>query len=137
MIYEECLDNVYALDARTGAIVWVYSGGSSSSPAVGYGLVYVGSEDLLYALNAASGEVVWEFQAPGGMTTPAVANGIVYVSGGAGYLYALDARTGTQLWSYKIGDLCETAITVVNGVVYASSCYPSKLYAFSLKHGAN
>jgi len=41
------VDNVYALNAKTGAKVWSYRTGSSvnSSPAVANGVVYVGSDD--------------------------------------------------------------------------------------------
>ena len=51
-------DNVYALNASTGALLWQYTTGNSvsSSPAVADGVVYVGSnDDNMYALNASTG----------------------------------------------------------------------------------
>ena len=47
-------NNVYALDASTGAELWSYTTGSDvdSSPAVAEGVVYVGSNDHnLYAFH--------------------------------------------------------------------------------------
>ena len=32
-----------------------------------------------------------------------VVNGIVYVGGGGGTIYALNATTGTKVWSYNTG----------------------------------
>jgi len=54
-------DNVYALNARTGALLWSHGTGSVfSSPAVANGLVYVGSYDgNVYALNASTGALLW------------------------------------------------------------------------------
>ncbi len=53
-------DNVYALNALTGALIWSFKTGDSvvSSPAVENGVVYVGSEDhKIYALNASDGKL--------------------------------------------------------------------------------
>jgi len=53
---------VYALDARTGRVLWNYSTGGyvESSPAVANGVVYVGSDDdNVYALDAATGVKLW------------------------------------------------------------------------------
>jgi outer membrane protein assembly factor BamB len=48
-------------------------------------------------------------------------------------VYALNASTGAQLWSYKVGSYINSSPAVVNGLVYASSNYPARLYAFVLK----
>jgi outer membrane protein assembly factor BamB len=74
-------DNVYALDARSGAKLWSYLTGNyvTSSPAVANGVVYVGSEDSsVYALNAGTGAKLWSY-ATGNwvLSSPAVANGVV------------------------------------------------------------
>ena len=54
---------VYALKAKTGALLWSYTTGGyvQSSPAVANGVVYVGSFDHnVYALDASSGERLWK-----------------------------------------------------------------------------
>lgn len=63
--------------------------------------------------------------------TPAVANGVVYVSTWYGGLYALDANTGVQLWS-STGLETVGPPTVADGVVYVGSAN-SMVYAFGLK----
>jgi outer membrane protein assembly factor BamB len=45
-------DNIYALNASTGALLWSYTTGGKvgASPAVANGMLYVGSEDYnIYA----------------------------------------------------------------------------------------
>ena len=57
-------NNVYALNASTGALLWSYTTGSTvvSSPAVANGVVYVGSsDDNVYALNASTGALLWSY----------------------------------------------------------------------------
>ena len=55
-------DNIYALNAKTGILLWKHTtgGGVGSSPAVANGVVYVGSQDnKVYALNARTGNQLW------------------------------------------------------------------------------
>jgi outer membrane protein assembly factor BamB len=47
-------DNLYALNAKDGTLLWTYTTGSNifSSPAVVNGIVYIGSHDVfLYAFD--------------------------------------------------------------------------------------
>ena len=39
-------------------------------------------------------------------SSPAVANGVVYVGSEDGNVYALNASTGAKLWSYTTGGMC-------------------------------
>jgi outer membrane protein assembly factor BamB len=87
-------------------------------------------ENSLNRSNVGSIGPLWSFN-PGNSSftllyTPAVANGVAYVgsydfSGGGKLLYALDASTGAQLWSFAPGDGMINSPTVINGVVYAVS----------------
>jgi outer membrane protein assembly factor BamB len=61
-------------------------------------------------------------------SSPAVANGVVYVPGGVG-LYALDANTGAILWQDLGPANSGGSPTVVNGTVYINS---SGAYAYHL-----
>jgi outer membrane protein assembly factor BamB len=52
--------NIYALDAATGAPIWSYATGGDvySSPAVAYGVVYVGSNDgKVYAFGTSTAQI--------------------------------------------------------------------------------
>lgn len=53
----------------------------------------------------------------------------VYVGSDDGYVYALDAADGTQLWTFETGSRVEASPTVVNGTVYVGS---SDEYVYAL-----
>ena len=93
--------------ASEGQLNWNYmdKGAVYSSPAVGDGIIYVGSYDHnVYALNATTGGKVWNYLTGHIVySSSLVANGIVYAGGGGGTIYALNATTGTKVWSYDTG----------------------------------
>lgn len=62
------------------------------------------------------------------MSSPTVANGIVYIGGWDHNVYALDARTGEVVWSFLTGDEVLSNPTVVNDIVYVGS-YDNNVYA--------
>jgi len=118
--------NVYALNATSGTKLWNFTTGAGvgSSPAVVDGLVYVGSDDgNLYALNATTGAKVWSYAGGGQVSSPAVANGVVYIAGVN--VYALNATTGAELWTIWTGTTVGwgpwSSPAVANGVVYVGS----------------
>jgi outer membrane protein assembly factor BamB len=134
-------DNVYALNALTGAQVWNYTTGSgvSSSPAVADGVVYVGSFDYkVYALNATTGAQVWNCATGSYVeSSPAVADGVVYVGSQDGNVYALNATTGTRVWSYATGYSVFSSPAVAGGTVYLGvGAMDGKIYALNATTGA-
>ncbi len=139
VVYFGSGDNVYALNASTGAQLWSYATGYwvFSSPAVANGVVYIGSRDFnVYALNASTGAYLWSFATQYYVeTSPAVANGVVYVTSDDGKLYALNASTGAELWSYTTGNFFEGSPAVANGVVYFGSV-DNNVYALNANTGA-
>jgi outer membrane protein assembly factor BamB len=113
--------------------------GTSASPAVVDGVVYVAGYDQLYAFDAAgvrscSGNPkvcapLWAASDGGSdRPLPAVANGVVYVGSGNGKLYAFDAGTGIIEWT-ATGDGALGPPAVANGVIYVGST-TGRLYAF-------
>jgi len=91
------------------------------------GTRYNSFENVLTPLNVGSMALRWTFN-PGntGFTTlepPALANGVLYVGadgfGSKTMLYALNARTGAELWSFgSTGNTLINTPAVGNGVVY-------------------
>ena len=74
--------------------------------AVAGGKVYFGSSvtDELTCVDAASGEILWTFSTEGPIrNTPTVAGTRVYVGSDDGYVYCLDAQTGSLRWRYRPG----------------------------------
>jgi hypothetical protein len=116
-------DNLYALNASTGAKLWSHLGGAASSPAVANGVVYFGGPDnSVHALNAGTGAELWSYTIGGGVfyIPPAVANGVVYIGSWDRNVYALNASTGARLWSYVVtpGVAIISPATIVDGVLY-------------------
>ncbi|HNX04671.1 MAG TPA: PQQ-binding-like beta-propeller repeat protein [Opitutales bacterium] len=155
--------NLYAVKLSDGSLLWKFATGGivRSSPAVAEGIVYFGSYDgIVYALSANSGEPVWKFSTAGerhfeakglhGFTpaaqtipdfwdmyasSPAVANGLVYIGSGDGNLYALCARTGKEVWKFATGDVVHSSPALSGDTVYFGS-FDAKLYALDAKSGA-
>lgn len=138
-----CSDNVYALDAATGASLWQThlgsAGGVVTAPAVdaSRGLVYVASSDgQVYALDAVNGHIVWFFFAGAALAgTPRVFNGTVYVGSDGGTFYALDASTGRLIWFATLGTRLQATPIVANGLVYFSDFDTGTVYALNATNG--
>ena len=116
--------NVYALSLTTGKLIWEYkvnrneiSGPGPNGVAVVDGVVYGLTPRTAFALNAASGRTIWSndhlLKKEKGIgegsfgIQPQVADGRVYLATqygevpGGGVLFALNAATGAELWSFK------------------------------------
>ena len=114
-----------------------------ASPAIADG-VYV--RKLGYAFNAQTGALKWKFATDGerrfeakglhGMqpkdqtiadpfdiflSSPVVANGVVYFGSGDGNLYALDSATGDLRWKFKTGDVVHASPALADGVLFFGS----------------
>ncbi|MCL6731009.1 PQQ-binding-like beta-propeller repeat protein [Streptomyces neyagawaensis] len=77
---------------------------------------------LLDGTERRPGQRLWTFST--GKTvnsTPAVADGVVYIGSGDQRLYALDAATGKKRWAFETGDRVQSSPAVVDGVVYVGS----------------
>src|SRR5262249_53934974 len=99
--------HMYALDATTGATVWVGPTQASffvDSAAVGHRLVFANSiYSTLLAYDAETGAIAWTSNLTDVRASPTLSNGTLYVASNDGTLTALDAETGTPLWSRQGG----------------------------------
>ncbi|MDP1807650.1 MAG: PQQ-binding-like beta-propeller repeat protein, partial [Acidimicrobiales bacterium] len=142
------------------ATAWTAPTGNGvySSPAVANGTVYVGSDDgKLYAFDAAgvtncsagpprTCSPLWTAATGGAIrSSPAVADGTVYVGSDDGKLYAFDAagqfncsagppRTCLARWVTTTGSTVRSSPVVSNGVVYVGSD-DAGLYALNATTG--
>lgn len=112
-------EELYALDALTGNVMWTAPMGEAvgTAPAVVEGVAYASSAHHLHALQASTGEVLWSADVEGGSSSPSVGDGVVFVGGTEG-LYAFDAATGAANWTAATGYSAESSPAVANGVVY-------------------
>jgi serine/threonine protein kinase/outer membrane protein assembly factor BamB len=91
-------------------------------------------ERVLNKANVAHITQLWSFPSRDRIfSSPAVANGMVYVGARNHSLYAFDAtchRDCQPLWSFDLGSQVSSSPAVANGMVYISSWEGSKLSAF-------
>ncbi len=137
---------VYALSAATGTLVWSYdSGGSASSsptsPSVANGIVYVTTNNdyasgTVFALNATTGALDWSYDSGPVTSSPAVANGVVYVYAYPFGIEALNAATGGEEWLSVITGSTNfgSSPAVADGMVYIGDA-AGQVYALNAAGG--
>ncbi len=137
--------SVYAFKVSTGTILWRYTtpGPTSSSPAVVGGMLYVGYVGGFCALNASNGWFLWNFATPyqTTYTSPVVCDGVVYTSSSDTNVYALNAATGSKIWSFSTNGSILSAPAIDNGLVIVSSsnmnwAINSNVYALNASTGS-
>ncbi len=125
--------HVYALDARTGRELWRASSYSSflhgreyfyATPTLAYGRVYIGNTDgTLYAFGQRTGNLLWARHAGTYVySAAAVWRREVIIGTYDGHLIAYNAATGRELWRHTAPSAIHGAPSVVDGVVYFSTC---------------
>jgi outer membrane protein assembly factor BamB len=129
-------NQLYALDAQTGAIVW--GAVSVSGTCFGSGLTYENGRVFLlmfdgglHAFNASNGAALWTAQLPGYWyeASPNAYGGIVFISGNAG-LSAVDETSGTILWNVPAGTTDWASPAVSSEGVYMQEGYGCNASAY-------
>ncbi len=145
----DCNPPEYRKDTETGELIRYadYEGPSEcvSTPVIHEGLVYVcigqdpehgegvgrisaidpsGEGDL-------SGRQVWEFKGLGrSISTPSIADGVLYVADYSGFVFALDSRTGEKFWEFDTrGHIWGSTLAVDGKVLVANE--EGELYVLS------
>ncbi len=138
--------SVYAVDARSGHILWRFQthGSTSGPPVVTADSVYTSAEpanltSTLFALNRLDGTLRWHEQRNGYLSNLAVLGGDLYAGSTDNTVAALRLSDGTQLWSYRtqgyVDSLAVTDAANANaGIVYAGS-RDMTLYALQASDG--
>jgi outer membrane protein assembly factor BamB len=135
---------VYAIDASTGKARWSYipNGGSFfATPAFSEGVLYTADWNKILAIDTVSKTHKWQYTTPGAVKSAiAVKKGTLYANCDDGYLYALNASTGTLKWRFEqsIRDTLPSNLsspTIVDGVVYFGSSRDSYIYAVDANTG--
>jgi outer membrane protein assembly factor BamB len=128
---------------NNSVITTAYGIGMPVGASVVNGIAYIGSDNgYTYALNAMTGKLIWAHYGWNmNMSNPLVADGRVFVSTGSAYfnyantmlyvkgkrptrgpglnsLYALDARTGKEIWAYHFAGEAMPTAAYEDGFLY-------------------
>lgn len=115
---------------QTGEIVWSHDLQPFSSPAVHNNIMYLTNGESVVAIDIPSSSELWRFQSLSGMiSSPGIADGIVYVGSSDNNLYAIDASNGEEIWRYTTDHHVKSSPAVVNGMVFVGS-EDGSVYAF-------
>jgi outer membrane protein assembly factor BamB len=123
---------LYALNAETGRLRWATGGlgGLYATPSVAHNRVFVGSTNgRVYSLAASNGELLWSTPTGSFVYSPvALSGGNAYVGSYDHRLYALSQVTGRVRWTFNARAPISGAPTVLDGLVYFSSCGSCSTY---------
>lgn len=123
---------LYALDAGTRKLRWSAGGlgGLYATPSVAHGRVFVGSTNgRVYAFATASGRPLWSTGTGSYVYSPVALSGAsAYVGSYDHRFYALSQATGAVRWSFDAGAPISGAPTVLDGLVYFSTCGSCSTY---------
>ncbi len=116
---------LYALDVRSGDILWSFEAPTKATLYVGAassgGVTFAVSEDgHVYAVKDGGG-LAWSFDTGGPVgSVGTISSGLLYVSSSAGRIFALDLLTGRDAWSVPVkGD--PGPVIVADGRMYVGT----------------
>jgi outer membrane protein assembly factor BamB len=118
-------NGVYALDRRTGRLVWYFltDGDAMPTPAFDNNKLYISTGDgFLYCIDALSGKKIWQNELGGmsNMSSPVVEDSMVYTSLSVkAFIYGINAQTGKVVWKGTIPGAANTGVGDVSPVVSA------------------
>ena len=100
VVYVGAGQEIYALDAATGRVRWLYTTQDliTSSASVDNGRVYISDFTHFYAIDQASGKLLWAISTPSSVYFSAVSAGSTVLVTNGDSLSALDASNGAQQW---------------------------------------
>jgi outer membrane protein assembly factor BamB len=139
----------FALDAKTGRVDWRKDLGrcAASSPTIGKGVVYqaymhpvaclqdqAGANGFLVAWDADTGRERWRFKSAPIESSPLLKNGRLYTGSWDHRVYAINATTGKQIWSFQADDQVNTSAAYWRGRIFIASD-GGTIYALSARTG--
>lgn len=143
-IGQDVREHAYALDARTGALLWDTAlekgplpiDNEAGIPVVHNGILYVGGAAAPWAnaLDAKSGKFVWRTRLYGPIKGAAVIkNSVAYIGDLGGYLWALDAKTGAKIGVKSLPTSFNVGSPIVVGKTLVIGSFTGAVYALPLQ----
>ncbi len=133
IVYFNSMDStLYALDAKSGWVMWRYrlGKGSISTPTGLDHYIFTGSVDHnIYAIDKRTGKEVWRYSTEHQVTgSPIVYKDSVYCGSVDSKLYCLEFKSGRLRWQFQTeGPITSTPI-IYNDVLYITS-FDHRIYA--------
>jgi outer membrane protein assembly factor BamB len=134
LVYADWGITTFGVSTVTGQARFIGNFASNSFALAG-GSLYDGFNFGVQAWSTSTESLEWTFSTSQTVvSSPAVANGVVYVGCNDDSIYALDAFSGAYLWSFQTAANISTSPVVANGMLYVTSV-DGNVYAFSLPNG--
>ncbi|MFA6468059.1 MAG: PQQ-binding-like beta-propeller repeat protein [Bacteroidota bacterium] len=145
--------HLYALTMKEGATVWKYNTLSMirSTPAVDEENVYFGNNaGKVFAVNKMTGTPVWQFSTIGDtlkneqfgfdrnavIASPTLYKEKLFVGGRDGYLYALEKKSGRQIWNFDYAVSWEiSTVAVKNDILVTGTSDGRFVHALDVNTG--
>jgi len=131
-------DAVYALDLKTGDLLWKVAVRDVAAPLTASGsMLFVGSgERTFHALSTEDGGELWQFQTRGQVHSPgAVSSGRIYLGCDDGVLYALRSDDGGEVWRKELGSAVWSGPVFDDGRIYVGT-FQGKICSLRGEDGA-
>jgi outer membrane protein assembly factor BamB len=137
-------EHAYALNAKTGALAWdvpledgiLVPRNESGIPLVSNGLLYIGGAVAPWtnALDVRNGRLIWRKKTHGPVKGGfALSGGALYFGDFAGYLWALDARSGAQIGKKAMSSGFNVGSPIIVGSTLIIGSKTGTVYAVPLQ----
>ncbi len=116
--------NLYALDAKTGAVKWTATNGYifTATPLLDDGIVVIGDQGgNIGGFDLASGKSLWSFIA-GAINTAATSRaGCAYLTSADRSVYALNIKSGQRRWQYGMHGYSDYSPVVAGALIIVAN----------------
>lgn len=117
------------------------------------GLLATDNNMIIHSVDFSTGETTWKHrlldgswvngqhiaaeEQPGQQSSPTVVDGVLYIAGPDGFVNAIDAESGKELWKFETKSSTSPSPTVAEGKVFVGQTYRSygKYFALDAKTG--
>lgn len=120
-VYVGSSEGMYALSHADLSFIEKWEGETpgrvtAGAAVIGLYLFFGSTDHTVSSWNAFDGQVRWSFPAADTVeTAPVVSDGIVYISSGESWIYALDAHNGELIWKKQLDSNASDAVTIHEG----------------------
>lgn len=141
---EKAREHAYALDARTGSLLWDVSlqdgplpiNNEAGIPVLHGGILYAGVATAAWvnALDSKTGRILWRKKIHGPVKSAfVVKNGVLYFGDLSGYLWALNANNGSRIGMHAFPTSFNVGSGIAVGRTFIIGSFTGLVYAVPLQ----